>query len=367
MKYIIATNEYKSCYLKEKEMNVTPHFLKLHGGSDEIGYQHGSQLKNRVRAVWKFYSEIMFDNKLNFLRLYGDQYLQTIYSYNANYGVEIESLAYAAGLESWQIAALNARTELFHRLVDSLETGECTSAFLPKTRVLGQNWDWMEQLESLLVVMEIERKDGHRILQMTEPGIIGKIGLNSEGIGVCLNIISGVASPVSVPIHILLRTVLDSSSLENVSKHIESLQHGTYSNILAADANGQFVNFEFAGSTVSKVTFQGRPPLHTNHYLGEELECYNSEEDPTYPSSRARYSIGRHLLDAFPEDAGVPELQSLFRDTTHEDFPICKPYSNLLGFQVGTVSSLVMDLPNRTAFISIGNPIKAAFHKYGFN
>lgn len=342
----------------------TPHFVKLKGNSEEIGYQHGNLLKDRVQAVWKFYSETMFGNGLDFLQQYGDQYLETIHSFSRDYGVEIESLAQAAGLEAWQIAVLNARTELFHRLVDAFKTGECTTAFLPQNRVLGQNWDWMEQLEPLVVVMEIERQDGHRLIQMTEPGIIGKIGLNSEGIGVCLNIISGAASKVTVPVHILLRMVLDSSSLEDVGKRIESMQHGTYSNIMAADANGQFLDFEFAGATVSRVDYQGKLPLHTNHYLGPHPDSYTPEEDPIYPSSIARYSIGRGLLDAFPAEAGVTELQSLFRDTSHQDYPICTPYSDFLGLQVGTVSSVVMDLPNRTAHISVGNPNKSDFHVY---
>lgn len=345
-------------------MSPSPHFVKLKGTSTEIGYQHGSLLKDRVHAVWKFYSEIMFGNRLDFLKTYGELYLKVIHNHDSGYGAEVESLAQAAGLKAWQIAVLNARTELFHRLVDAFKIGECTAAFLHKTRVLGQNWDWMEQLEAQVVVMEIERKDGHRIIQMTEPGIIGKIGLNSEGIGVCLNIMSGTASEVSVPVHLLLRMILDSTSLKEVGKRIESMQHGTYSNIMAADADGQFLDFEFAGSTFSVVIYPEKSPLHTNHYLEKQPESYNPEEDPIYPSSIARYSIGRQLLNAFPADAGVHELQSLFRDTSHQDHPICKPYSDFLGLQVGTVSSVVMDLPKRTAYISIGNPNKATFRIY---
>ena len=82
--------------------------------------------------------------------------------------------------------------------------------------------------------------------------------------------------------------VLDSSSLKDVSKRIESMQHGTYSNIMAADANGQFLDFEFTGSTVSRVNYQEKAPLHTNHYLGEQPDSYNPEEDLIYPSSIAR-------------------------------------------------------------------------------
>jgi len=35
--------------------------------------------------------------------------------------------------------------------------------------------------------MRIKRNDRQEILQMTEPGIIGKIGFNNNGVGACLN------------------------------------------------------------------------------------------------------------------------------------------------------------------------------------
>jgi len=78
----------------------------------------------------------------------------------------------------------------------------------------------------------------------------------------------------------------------------------------------------------------------------------------------ARTELFHRLVDAFPADAGVHELQSLFRDTSHQDYPICTPYSDFLGLQVGTVRSVVMDLPNKTVHISIGNPNKSDYHLY---
>ncbi len=107
----------------------------------------------------------------------------------------------------------------------------------------------MEELEPLAVLMEIEREDGHRILQLTELGIIGKVGFNSKGIGVCLNILVGKQSPVAVPIHVLIRAALDEDDLEKVYNRYNQLEHGTYSNILMANDQGNRPFYEKYGFT----------------------------------------------------------------------------------------------------------------------
>ena len=90
---------------------------------------------------------------------------------------------------------LNARTEIMlsnakPNLMSSDGPNECTSLFCPTKGILAQNWDWDKTLESLMFVQKITRSDRHHLIQLTEPGILGKIGMNSAGLGVCLNILS---------------------------------------------------------------------------------------------------------------------------------------------------------------------------------
>jgi isopenicillin-N N-acyltransferase-like protein len=76
------------------------------------------------------------------------------------------------------------------KLMSSDGPNECTSLFCPTNGILAQNWDWDKTLESLMFVQKITRPDRHQLIQLTEPGILGKIGMNSAGLGVCLNILS---------------------------------------------------------------------------------------------------------------------------------------------------------------------------------
>ena len=334
------------------------HYIKVSGSPREIGLGHGQQLRDRIVSTWEFYSQVLFFNKLNLLEDYGGKYLEVIRAFSSAYGEEIEAVAEGSGLAAWQIAALNARTEIYHILRGRLLANECTAAYLPGTRVLGQNWDWMEELEPLAVLMEIEREDGHRILQLTEPGIIGKIGFNSKGIGVCLNILAGKQSPVAVPIHVLLRAALDEDDLEKVYNRYNQLEHGTYSNILMANDQGQCVSMEFAGTTMIPVDYGDKWPLHTNHYLSEAGETLNSEDDPLFENSITRYRRGRVLFEHLKKESGVDELKSVLRDTGDEGNCISADYRTRLGLQVGTVCSIVMDLPNREMHVTLGTPHK---------
>ena len=275
-----------------------------------------------------------------------------------------EAIAEGARLPSWQIAVLNARTEIYHALSERNLTNECTAVYLPGSRVLGQNWDWMAQLEPLVVLMEIEREDGHRILQLTEPGIIGKIGFNSEGIGVCLNNISGSTNLTAVPIHILLRSALDGRDIEEIFSRFNNTPLGTHSNILMADDRGGCIDMEFAGIRMRPVDFRMDPPVHTNHYLSELKDSQYTNDDQLYRNSVARYKRGRALADVLDMDAGVDSLKSILRDREDSANPICRSYKMVMGLQVGTVSSIVMDLPDRTMHITQGNPREAQYQVF---
>ena len=328
--------------------------INLKGTPVEIGYQHGELLREQVRRVWKFYSETLFNSRLAQLKEYGYNFLKVVREFHSDYATEMAALAEGAGLASWQIAALNARTEILHNLTD-IDVGECTAMYLPYTRILGQNWDWMEELEPLVVVIHIERADGHRILQMTEPGIIGKIGLNSNGMGVCLNMIRGGARPDSVPVHIMLRAILDAGSIDEALDILGNAQ-GTFSNILMADDQGSSEDLELAKQSSTIVDYAGESPIHTNHYLSYLRESIDVSKQESFSNSTARFARAKALIQQFECHAGMEELQSILGDTEAPTYPICRDYLPSSGHRVGTVAAVMLDLPGRALHVTRGIP-----------
>ena len=109
------------------------------------------------------------------------------------------------------ILAMNVRTEVAF----GLARDGCTAVFCKTDAAsfLAQNWDWQEEQQKNLINLNISQEGKPAISMITEAGIIGKIGLNSRGVGVCLNAIkaSGVAIQ-RLPCHLALRTCLESTS-----------------------------------------------------------------------------------------------------------------------------------------------------------
>lgn len=277
----------------------------------------------------------------------GLQFSDLIASFNPDYATEIEAIAAGAGLNPRLIFALNSRSELFN----NRSVPECTSVINTREGIIGQNWDWAEALEPLVVDMSIEAADGHRIRMLTEPGIIGKIGMNSAGIGVCLNILACDHSLDGVPVHVLLRAILECRGLDEVGDLLAAYSSGKASHVLVGDRDGGCLSVEFAGCHSWRLQPEAGVLVHTNHYLAEP----SLNERELYPSTRERLDRARHLL---ARDGSRSGIRAMLLDQTEGEFSICRPYSpsGIPGFgPVGTVFTVIMDLRRGNMEIRAGS------------
>ena len=200
---------------------------------------------------------------------------------------------------------------------------------------------------------------------MSEPGIIGKIGFNSQGIGVLLNFlhIDGY-QPRGVPTHILLRRILESFSMSEVKNILLSNGIGRTSNILVSDSNGNFIDIEFAGDEYFLFENTSETYLHTNHYLGRAIN-----DSIELPSSFARYKRGSELLKN-EIYLNVDSIKKILLDEGNSDLPICRKYtmnSNGLLEDIGTISSIIMNLKEKEMHITRGNPFDHPYTTIALN
>jgi isopenicillin-N N-acyltransferase like protein len=210
---------------------------------------------------------------------------------------EVEGIADGAGVPVEALLRLQARTEL-------LGGAECS--VIGRPGVVEQTWDWHPDIEPLVWV--VEQPGGRWFATLTEPGMLGKIGLSSAGLCCGLNFLgcsldSGLGG---VPIHVLLRMLLD-----RVDSFADALR-------LLGEAPVSASSCITVGSAVETVAVElspggsrvihGERVLHTNHFLegppaGEDLELV--EDATTVP--RLRALEGGASLDAVrcDEDSGV--------------------------------------------------------------
>jgi isopenicillin-N N-acyltransferase-like protein len=329
-----------------------PHYLELSGDAYARGRTHGGELRQEVAACVDFYRIILGLGEAE-LRERAAVFERLISAYAPQQAEEIRGIAEGAGLPPAHIFAINARSELV-----PFEVAECTVLSVPQAGLLGQTWDWCEQLEDLITLLSITHEDGHRVLTISEPGIVGKIGLSSAGVGVCLNFLSVPRSEEGVPIHNLLREALDARSLAAARLRLRQAGAGRGGNILLAGDSGEAVNFEFAGDQVDERILEGNF-CHTNHCVFRHIPAGDMEANSIGRLERATELLGE------PSAPGVSDLQRILSDRSDPDAPICAPYHPLFGLELGTLCAVVMDLPRGELFLRMGSDPAGSFQRYG--
>jgi isopenicillin-N N-acyltransferase-like protein len=328
--------------------------LSVRGGPEQLGWQQGNAMRERIRQVLQFYRGL-FGLDENDLLDRGRHFGEIITRFNPHYGTEIEALAAGAKLDERLVFALNSRSEIFN----NLGVAECTSVINGREALLAQNWDWSQCLEPLVVDLAIERPDGHRIRMLTEPGIIGKIGMNSAGLGVCLNILSVEQELSGLPVHVLLRAILDASSLAEAAELMNTWRDGKASHILVGDAAGESLSVEFGGEASHRLRPEDGLILHTNHYLAGNSP--NNRE--LFPSTHERMEKARSMMAA---DDSPEAIRSMLLDQSEQEFSICRPYSPsaIPGFgPVGTVFTVLMDLRRGAMEVRAGSQPDRQFYR----
>ena len=337
----------------------------------ERGVQHGEQAREQIAATVGTYQQIFRD----FVRIdwaeakrIGESYAAQIDRYDPDYAEEIRGVAAGSGLEHGEILALNARSEiaLSARLVDG-----CTSfaAFGAATRdasvILCQNWDWRPSVRDAIVVLQIEQPGKPSLTMLTEAGIIGKLGFNSAGLGVCLNaIVTDRLEPGGTPLHVVLRAILDSRTLSDAVGAVARANIACSANFLVAQGGNAALDIEAVPGDMDVLLPERDVLAHTNHLLSPRLVGVRCLGKQAFPDTYPRLGRVRRLLD---ERWGVLDAhgaREILRD--HADAPdsICRHLDEVVdeeGRRLHSIFSLVMDLDAGTLELTDGPPCSADY------
>lgn len=325
--------------------------LTLKGSPSERGLAHGVQLKREIHQALAYYQS-RFLSDADQLREHVQTLMQKVEAFRPEYIEEMDAIAQGAELDPFWIYCLNARSELMS------SPKECSTLAFPEQAIMGQNWDWAQALTGLLAVADVQLENGHRFLSMIEPGMLGKLGMNSAGLGVCLNILPANSKLTGLPVHILLRALLEYRSLSEAEAIIRQHGGGQASHILVGSADHGCLGVELSDQPhflpVNDIY------LHTNHYLVKG----QARSPETGPCSETRYSRMQNLLEKNNEKSVRNMMQIL--DNTEEPHAILRKddFSSLIG-SCSTLVSLVMNLKQKTLWLREGAKPNKAFRFYG--
>lgn len=243
--------------------------------------------------------------------------------------------------------------------------------------LLGQNWDWHPDQRDAMVLLATRDERGFAVLALAEAGMLAKAGLNSAGLGVCVNMLgcdrdgldaarvspSAPGAAAGVPYHVLLRAVLEADSLSWAIRTACRTPRNASINLLVGQAgqstvDGELIDLELVPGDVGWLNPVDGLLTHANH-LETVLPVRDTMKD-WGGSSPFRSARARRLLAEAAAGRKVAEahLAEVFRD--HASFPsaICRHVDERDGplERSETVYSLMLDLDERTMGLAAGPP-----------
>ncbi|MEM7094018.1 MAG: C45 family peptidase [Actinomycetota bacterium] len=267
---------------------------------------------------------------------------------------EVDGIAAASGHPHHWLWALNARSEIMS--YTGAEESECTSVWSPTTNILAQNWDWMASLEPITVALDATHEDGHHVVTVTEPGIVGKVGMSSAGTAVGLNFLFSPEQLDGVPVHVLLRALLDARSSDEVETLLETAGAGRSAHVFLANADGVGSSIEYTGTRMWRSDSSTDPLLHTNHFVNGGDAAAELPQGAGADNSEARYDRSVEFVAEHGVETEA-DVRGLLDDRGNAEFPICRPWKEsptLPGVETGTVCAIVMRLADAEIDIRLG-------------
>jgi isopenicillin-N N-acyltransferase-like protein len=354
-----------------------PERIALRGDPHARGIQYGQQARAKIerciaayRAVFLHRAQLEWEPALRHARTFQ----KTIGEFSPAALEEMNGIAEGAGVPFDHILALNCRSELMfaarRRVPD-----ECTSfAVLPEASgnrhmLLGQNWDWVPFAQEVCVLVEARREDGPSYATVVEAGMLAKIGFNEAGLGLCTNtLVSTLDGDVpGVPYHVMLRALLDATSVAEGEKILCSAERALSANYLLADSSGAAANFECAPGGAAQVHIT-RPEYgvltHANHFTGEAMRACDYYVGLN-PHSITRLESMQRALQA--TRISVERIKGVL--CSHDNPPngVCShpdPKASHPLSARSTIASVILDLTAGDAWLTAGPPCESRYEKF---
>jgi hypothetical protein len=291
--------------------------LKLAGTPAELGRQHGVALSERIHAFLN--DDLCRLNRILQRPTTRDQLKATINCHGEAIArdlpdsfAEIAGLAAGAGIDLSDALLLQIRREVlgFSRLPS---VGDCTTLCRLETdgAVLAQTIDLNGHLDDQMAVLTLDHANsGRRVLVITFTGLLGYLGLNSDGLAVGLNLVLGGSWQGGVPPYLAIRHLLDScSDLESCLDRLGELRLASSRALTICDRR-QAAWVEVLDGRIA--VMRGNHLAHTNHFLSSDFAAEDALNPFARISSVKRLDACWEGLAALGEEADPDTVMAIF-------------------------------------------------------
>lgn len=359
-----------------------PLVIDVSGNPEQLGTAYGTQAADMIRAnveayLWRFEASVGLDKATVLAQ--GATYRATTIRHLPRLAATLDAVAAGSGVPAELIYAINARSELLYGTPacgapadGPAGEGECTALGVLDTHtvnghtLLAQNWDWHNEQRPFTLLLITRDERGHEIATLTEAGMLAKAGLNSAGVGVCVNLLGSDRDgrPGGVPYHVLLRSVLEADSLSWATRNALRTPRSASINLLigatGSDGPGEIIDLELVPGDGAWLHPQDGLLVHANHFESP-LPIYDTIKDwggsSLFRSARMRRLLTDRAADGRAKLDG-PALVDALCDHHSAPLAICRHLDerDAILDRSETIWTVVMDLDARSIQLISGPP-----------
>jgi len=333
----------------------------------QIGERFSTQIAQTLALYLDFFNRAQISEQQ--VRQIGENSLQALHHWYAPLAQELCAMAKAADLPLWQVASLNARTEVLAAMPKQTASECSTAVFAPPGTEAAfgiQTWDWHDSLVPHALLLQLQTASGREVKLFSEFGMLGKIGVNSAGLGLHFNILHHQSDNAKgcVPVHAIARRVLEEAdSVEQAIALIQSAQVSastvlTVFNRSAHQPRAASIELSPAGVGVVLPNAQGWLS-HTNHFLDPLLSLAERSDDD---SSLLRLAHLNGQQQALCSSQEISTRARALCGDLGEAAPICftPDFSLPVTQRWETLLSIAIDCTNSRLHYACGNPLALA-------
>jgi hypothetical protein len=338
-------------------------FVPASGTPFEVGYQHGAALGGQLRAFlddglgrisYLSPAPVSAPALRPALAAYGD----VIAAATPALSEEIDGLASGAGISREQAVLLQVRREIigFRRVRPH---GDCTtyaslSAGPGGGPVLAQTVDLSGNLDDQLAVLSIGLSGSpRRSLVLSLGGLLGYLGMNSDGLAIGLNLVLGGEWHPGVPPYLAIRHLLDRAScVADALEILPGLPLASSRSLTLCDP-ASVACVEILDNELRLIN--APEPAHTNHFLHRDFRDSDALNVFARNSSLLRLKAGQAGLTEFATVGGA-EVEEHFALLAQQ--PICVPDTGDIRRE-RTVAAVVMLPGRRELHVRPGDPSRS--------
>lgn len=355
-------------------LNVKPYqVLDVSGSASERGFKYGSHnatlIRRLVNSHYDFYNTYLNTSRDEALK-WSAKYIQPTRNYSENVFGELQGVAEGSGLKLEEIMLIAAFNEVFYPKLAKA----CTSFAVRNAATsdglsyVGQNNDegidpWLDG--DCTTLTRFHQKSAPDALIYTYAGAPAMMGINSAGLGLCINALGFDEPKIGVPMLCVAREVFDQKDIDGAVRAIERADRAFALNFIMASPNG-IANVE-ANPFKVETTRADDVLCHANHYLFCPVEGFTESKSPEYmTNSSHRCERMKELIEQNKGKLNLTMLEWILRD--HENRPdmICAHVNEkrTRAHWSRTLDGMIYIPERKEAWIAHGNPCESEFVKY---